>query len=81
MKIQNRIVSVLLATIMCLCLTTLAFAADPGALNGESGKWSQFDETVYDAVGFISDVKNDKFDWPSSGTVLLNKEAFYSFVF
>lgn len=75
MKIQNRIVSVLLATIMCLCLTTLAFAADPGALNGESGKWSQFDETVYDAVGFISDVKNDKFDWPSSGTVLLKESS------
>lgn len=60
---------------MCLCLITPTFAADPGALNGESGKWADFDETVYDAVGYISDVKNNKFDWPSSGIVLLKESS------
>ena len=65
MKIQNRIVSVLLATIMCLCLTTLAFAADPGALNGESGKWSQFDKGVYDVTVSSSKFKGT-FEWPDS---------------
>lgn len=35
MKIQNRIVSVLLATIMCLFLTTPAFAADPDEAYGK----------------------------------------------
>lgn len=65
MKIQNRIVSVLLATIMCLCLTTLAFAADPGALNGESGSWSQFDKGVYDVVVSSGKFKGT-FEWPDS---------------
>lgn len=65
MKIQNRIVSVLLATIMCLCLTTLAFAADPGALNGESGKWSQFDKGVYDVTVSSGKFKGT-FEWPDN---------------
>ena len=65
MKIQNRIVSVLLATIMCLCLTTLAFAADPGALNGESGSWSQFDKGVYDVTVSSGKFKGT-FEWPDS---------------
>lgn len=49
MKIQNRIVSVLLATIMCLCLTTPAFAADPDEAYGKmtisiDGQTVVFDE-------------------------------------
>ena len=70
MKMWNRIIGALLV-IMCLCLSAPAFAADTGALNGDSGRWADFDQSVYDAVTFISDVKNDHFEWPSSGTVLL----------
>ena len=76
MKRIRNILSLVLCVTMLLSLSLVFNGfADPGALNGESGKWSQFDETVYDAVGFISDVKNDKFDWPSSGTVLLKESS------
>lgn len=76
MKRIRNILGIVLCVAMLLSLS-LVFSglADTGALNGESGSWSQFDETVYDAVGFISDVKNDKFDWPSSGTVLLKESS------
>lgn len=76
MKRIRTILSLVLCVTMLLSLSLVFNGfADPGALNGESGKWSQFDETVYDAVGFISDVKNNKFDWPSSGTVLLKESS------
>ena len=76
MKRIRNILSIVLCFAMLFSLTMVFNGlADPGALNGESGKWSQFDETVYDTVGFISDVKNNKFDWPSSGTVLLKESS------
>lgn len=76
MKRIRNILSIVLCFAMLFSMTMVFNGlADPGALNGESGKWSQFDETVYDTVGFISDVKNDKFDWPSSGTVLLKESS------
>lgn len=76
MKRIRNILSIVLCVTMLLSLSLVFNGfADPGALNGESGKWSQFDETVYDAVGFISDVKNDKFNWPSNGTVLLKESS------
>ena len=65
MKRQYRLISALLAAIMCLCLITPAFAADPGALNGESGSWSQFDKGVYDVVVSSSTFKST-FEWPDS---------------
>lgn len=76
MKRIRTILSLVLCVTMLLSLSLVFNGfADPGALNGESGKWANFDESVYDAVGFISDVKNDKFDWPSSGTVLLKESS------
>ena len=65
MKRQYRLISALLAAIMCLCLITPAFAADPGALNGESGSWSQFDKGVYD-VTVSSGKFKCTFEWPDS---------------
>ena len=65
MKRQYRLISALLAAIMCLCLITPAFAADPGALNGESGSWSQFDKGVYDVVVSSGKFKGT-FEWPDS---------------
>lgn len=65
MKRQYRLISALLAVIMCLCLITPAFAADPGALNGESGSWSQFDKGVYDVTVSSGKFKGT-FEWPDS---------------
>lgn len=65
MKRQYRLISALLAAIMCLCLITPAFAADTGALNGESGSWSQFDKGVYDVTVSSGKFKGT-FEWPDS---------------
>lgn len=74
-KIKRLLITLMTAVLLVSIAAPAAYAASDGALNGESGSWSQFDETVYDAVGFISDAKNDKFDWPSSGTVLLKENS------
>lgn len=74
-KIKRLLVTLMTAVLLVSIAVPAAYAASDGALNGDSGKWSQFNETVYDAVGFISDAKNDKFDWPSSGTVLLKENS------
>ena len=65
MKRQYRIISALLTIVMCLGMTISAFAADPGALNGESGSWSQFDKGIYDVVVSSSKFKGT-FEWPDS---------------
>lgn len=73
MKRIRNILSIVLCVAMLLSLS-LVFngLADPdGSLNPETCIGAEFDESIYDAVGHISDAKNGKFDWPSSGTVLL----------
>ena len=75
MRKTKQLLIALMAAIMLVEIIPAAYAADTGALNGESGKWANFDESVYDAVGWISDVKNDQFDWPSNGTVLLKESS------
>ncbi|HIX90757.1 MAG TPA: S-layer homology domain-containing protein [Candidatus Agathobaculum pullicola] len=75
MKKCKRMISILLAVVMLAVSIPAAYAADPnGALNGQSGKWADFNEDIYDTVTFISTVKNanvNGFEWPSGGTVLL----------
>ena len=73
MKRIRNILSIILCVAMLLSLS-LVFngLADPdGSLNPETCIGAEFSESVYDTVGHISDAKNGKFDWPSSGTVLL----------
>lgn len=65
MKMRNRLISSLLVVIMCLCLTAPALATDTGALNGESGSWSQFDKGVYDVTVSSGKFKGT-FEWPDS---------------
>ena len=73
MKRIRNILSIVLCVAMLLSLS-LVFngLADPDrSLNPETCIGAEFDESVYDAVGHISDAKNGKFDWPSGGTILL----------
>lgn len=72
-KNLQRLLGALLAVVL-LAGAVPALAAGTGGLNGESGKWADFDESMYDTVTFISTVKNahvNGFEWPASGTVLL----------
>ncbi len=75
MKKCKRIIGILLAIIMLAGNIPAAYASDPSeALNGQSGKWADFNEDIYDTVVSISTVKNasvNGFEWPSSGTMLL----------
>ena len=75
MKKCKRIMGILLAVVMLAVSIPVAYAADPSeALNGQSGKWADFNEDIYDTVVSVSTVKNasvNGFEWPSSGSVLL----------
>lgn len=72
MKRYRRFWGALLAAVMLVSTVPAAHAAvTDESLNPETCIGAEFDESVYDAVGHISDAKNGKFDWPSSGTVLL----------
>ena len=66
MKRIRNILSIVLCVAMLLSLS-LVFngLADTGALNGESGSWSQFDKGVYDVVVSSSTFKGT-FEWPDS---------------
>lgn len=66
MKRIRNILSIVLCFAMLFSLT-LVFngLADTGALNGESGSWSQFDKGVYDVVVSSSTFKGT-FEWPDS---------------
>lgn len=66
MKRIRNILSIVLCVAMLLSLS-LVFngLADTGALNGESGSWSQFDKGAYDVVVSSSTFKST-FEWPDS---------------
>ena len=66
MKRIRNILSIVLCVAMLLSLS-LVFngLADTGALNGESGSWSQFDKGVYDVIVSSSTFKGT-FEWPDS---------------
>lgn len=66
MKRIRNILSIVLCFAMLFSLTMVFNGlADPGALNGESGKWSQFDKGVYDVTVSSSKFKGT-FEWPDS---------------
>lgn len=70
-KIKRLLITLMTAVLLVSIAAPAAYAASDGALNGDSGKWSEFNESVYDAVTTIVNVKDELFDWPSSGKVLL----------
>lgn len=66
MKRIRNILSIVLCFAMLLSATMVFNGlADPGALNGESGSWSQFDKGVYDVTVSSSKFKGT-FEWPDS---------------
>ncbi len=75
MKKCRKLLSTLLAVVLLLGAVP-AFAADnDGGLNGSSGKWSEFDHSVYDVETTSGDVRGGNFAWPSGGTVLVRASA------
>ena len=66
MKRIRTILSLVLCVTMLLSLSLVFNGfADPGALNGESGSWSQFDKGVYDVTVSSGKFKGT-FEWPDS---------------
>ena len=65
MRKTKRLLIALMAAVMLVGIIPAAYAADTGALNGESGSWSQFDKGVYDVVVSSSTFKGT-FEWPDS---------------
>lgn len=65
MRKTKQLLIALMAAIMLVGIIPAAYAADTGALNGESGSWSQFDKGVYDVTVSSSKFKGT-FEWPDS---------------
>ena len=64
-KIKRLLIALMAAVVLVSMVLPAAYAADTGALNGESGSWSQFDKGVYDVVVSSSTFKST-FEWPDS---------------
>ena len=67
MKKLKRLLTALLAVVLLVGVVP-AYAA---GLNGDSGAWSEFDQSVYDVTVSSSTFKSSRFEWPSSGSVLV----------
>lgn len=74
---MKKKLTAIISGMLCLALLmALPFGfsglADPDTgLNGESGKWSEFNQSVYDVTVSSSSFKSSNFEWPSSGSVLV----------
>lgn len=74
---MKKKLTAIISGVLCLALLmALPFGfsglADPDTgLNGESGKWSEFNQSVYDVTVSSSSFKSSNFEWPSSGSVLV----------
>lgn len=72
MKKIQKIISMVLVIAVVVAMGIGVFAdPDTGGLNGESGKWSEFDQSIYDVTVSSSSFKSSNFEWPSSGSVLV----------
>ena len=67
MKKLKRLLTALLAVVLLVGVVP-AYAA---GLNGDSGAWSEFDQSIYDVTVSSSSFKSSNFEWPSSGSVLV----------
>ena len=76
MKIKKKLTAIISGVLCLAMLMALPFGfsglADPDTgLNGDSGAWSEFDQSVYDVTVSSSSFKSKNFEWPSSGSVLV----------
>ena len=60
-----------LALLMALPFGFSGLADSDTGLNGDSGAWSEFDQSIYDVTVSSSSFKSSNFEWPSSGSVLV----------
>ena len=79
MKKISKIVSFVLVAVMLLgAVPAYAAGGNSAGLNGDSGKWAEFDESGYDEVISISTIKNavvNGYTWPASGTILIKESS------
>ena len=74
---MKKKLTAIISGMLCLALLmALPFGfsglADPDTgLNGDSGAWSEFDQSIYDVTVSSSSFKSSNFEWPSSGSVLV----------
>lgn len=74
---MKKKLTAIISGMLCLALLmALPFGfsglADPDTgLNGDSGAWSKFDQSIYDVTVSSSSFKSSNFEWPSSGSVLV----------
>ena len=76
MNMKKKLTAIISGVLCLALLMALPFGfsglADPDTgLNGDSGAWSEFDQSIYDVTVSSSSFKSSKFEWPSSGSVLV----------
>lgn len=67
MKKLKRLLTALLAVVLLVGVVP----AHAAGLNGESGAWSEFDQSLYDVTVSSSSFKSSNFTWPDNGSVLV----------
>ena len=68
--LRALVAAALLSAFLFLSVSASA-ARLPVGLNGASGKWSDFDQSVYDLVTDYDHVTAGSFVWPSGGKILV----------
>lgn len=76
MNMKKKLTAIISGVLCLALLMALPFGfsglADPDTgLNGDSGAWSKFDQSIYDVTVSSSSFKSSNFEWPSSGSVLV----------
>ena len=71
MKKIQKIISMVLVIAVVVAMGIGVFADPDTGLNGESGAWSEFDQSIYDVTVSSSSFKSSNFEWPSGGSVLV----------
>lgn len=76
MNMKKKLTAIISGVLCLALLMALPFGfsglADPDTgLNGDSGAWSEFDQSLYDVTVSSSSFKSKNFEWPSSGSVLV----------
>ena len=76
MNMKKKLTAIISGVLCLALLMALPFGfsglADPDTgLNGDSGAWSEFDQSIYDVTVSSSSFKSSNFEWPSGGSVLV----------